>query len=465
METDAALTPTSKKPDFLINRNFGLLWGGQSISNVGDYVFSTTLVLWIATIISKGQAWAPLAVSGVLVATALPIFLIGPVAGVYVDRWDKRRTMLAMDALRAVLIVLLLPMAIGKISVSWQLGSIYAIVFAASACAQFFNPARFTMIADIVEEPYRTRASGLGQTTQSLAAIIGPPLAAPLLFAAGVEWALILNSLSFVISFLAILAVRVPQTANNSTAAQHGTFFQDFNAGLRFFFSNHVLVIIIITIILTTLGTGALNSLGVFFVTQNLHTSANLYGFLDAAFGIGAVAGAILASLFASKLGEIRTFWLGLLVAGLSILFFARMTSFLPALVFLGLAGVAIAPVNVVIGPLLLHITPREYIGRVAAVINPVQALVSILSISLAGTLASTVLNNFHSTLAGIHFGPIDSIFTGTGILIALSAFYALAGLRGITLAQSAVPAPAESAAGEAIAVPLAGARQLDAEL
>jgi MFS family permease len=444
MKTSVVAEPGSKKPGFFINRNFALLWGGQSISNIGDFVFSTTLVLWIATIIANGQPWAPLAVSGVLLATALPIFLIGPVAGVFVDRWDKRRTMLAMDAVRAILIALLLLVASGNMSATWQLGAIYGAVFLASACAQFFNPARFTLIGDLVEEPSRARASGLGQTTQSLASIIGPPIAAPLLFAFGVQWALIVNALSFVVSFLAILAVRAPQSASSAAGVQHGTFFQDFSAGLRFFVSNRVLVTILITVILVTLGIGALNALGIFFVTQNLHASANIYGFMDASFGVGAIAGALAASIFASKIGEIRVFWLGLMATGISILVLARMTSLAPGLALLGLAGLFVAPVNVVIGPLALHVTPREYLGRVSAVINPIQALASILSISLAGALASTVLHGFHVTLAAIAFGPIDTIFTGTGLLVLLGGFYAMGSLRGLTLARAQAPAVAE---------------------
>ncbi|HEU5367941.1 MAG TPA: MFS transporter, partial [Ktedonobacterales bacterium] len=320
----------------------------------------------------------------------------------------------------------------------------------ASACAQFFNPARFALIGDIVEEPQRARASGLGQTTQSLAGIIGPPIAAPLLFAFGVEWALIVNALSFVVSFLAILPVRVPPSTSGSAGAQHGTFFQDFAAGLRFFVSNRVLITLLITIILVTLGAGAINALGVFFVTQNLHTSANLYGFLDASFGMGAVVGAIAASIFAAKIGETRIFWLGLLAAGISTIIFARMTSLAPALVFIGLAGVWIAPVNIVVGPLALHVTPREFVGRVIAVINPVQALASILSISLAGTLASTVLNGLHTTLAGITIGPNDTIFTSTGLLIILGGLYAMIGLRGVTLAQAGASESVAATAAEA---------------
>src|SRR4051794_40833946 len=89
-----------------INRTFGLLWSGQTVSYLGDSIFTTTLILWIATRIAHGESWAPLAVSGVLLATSGATLLVGPLAGVFVDRWDKRRTLLAMDALRACLIAL-----------------------------------------------------------------------------------------------------------------------------------------------------------------------------------------------------------------------------------------------------------------------------------------------------------------------------------------------------------------------
>src|SRR5579871_3874226 len=446
METAASPTSANKKPGFLINRNFALLWSGQSISNVGDFVFSTTLVLWIAAVIARGQTWAPVAVSGVLLATSVPTLLIGPLAGVFVDRWNKRRTMLAMDASRAILIALLLPVAIGKFPIVEQLGAIYTIVFLASACAQFFNPSRFALIGDVVDEPERAHASGLSQTTYSLAVIIGPPLAAPLLFTVGVEWALLLNALSFVASFLAILAVRIPSSANGAAAAPHGNYFQDFSAGLRFFFHNRILFTLFITIMIVMLGAGAINALSIFFTTQNLHTSPNFYGFLDTAQGAGMVLGAILASIFAQRMGVARLFWLSIVALGVGLLAFARLTSFAPALVVLFLLGIALAPVDIAAGPLILHATPKEFVGRVIAVITPTNALASMASTAIAGTLASTVLQGFHATLLGVSLGPIDTIFTGTGILVVLGGLYAMVGLRGVTLAGAEASEPVTAA-------------------
>jgi MFS family permease len=92
-----------------------------------------------------------------------------------------------------------------------QLFIIYTIVFCVTLCTQFFQPARFSLISEIVDESQRTQASGLSQVTMNLAIIVGPTLAATLFFTLGVSWALILNALSFVASFSCILAVRTPE--------------------------------------------------------------------------------------------------------------------------------------------------------------------------------------------------------------------------------------------------------------
>jgi len=136
---------------------------------------------------------------------------------------------------------------------------------------------------------------------------------------------------------------------------------------------------------------------------------------------------------------------------GVGILAFARLTSFAPALVVLFFLGVVLAPIDIAAGPLILHATPKEFVGRVMAVITPSNALASIVSTAIAGSLASTVLHGFHATLLGIALGPIDTIFTGTAILVTAGGLYAMVGLRGVKLASAeAAPAAAASAAAEA---------------
>jgi len=435
-----------KEGGFFINRNFVLLWSGQAISVTGNYVFQTMLVLWITTAIVKGQSWAPLAVSGVLLASSIPTFLIGPISGVFADRWDRRLLMMRMDALRAVLILLLiffvgaipLPFLVGgRLLIVWQLGTLYGIVFLINVCDQFFNPANMALISHIVEEPHRARASGLDEVTRNLAMVVGPALGTLLFLSVGIVWALLVDALSFAVSFLAIGAIRAPHTTSIEEEQMHRpSFRREFLEGLRFYVNNRVLMTILMVGVMVLLGAGAFNALNIFFVTQNLHASPSLYGVLASAAGLGAIVGAVFATAFAQRLGVVRVFWISILAVGGVVLLFSRTTNVIPALVLAFLMGFTNTPINVAVMPLLLHVTPRELVGRVVAVLSPMMSAASILSIALAGYLASTVLHTFHATVFGIAFGPVDTIFTCAGLLAVIAGFYAMVSLRGIRLEE-----------------------------
>lgn len=463
-------TPTSlatdhapRKPGPLINRNFALLWCGAAISYVGDFIFLTTLTLWIAVDIARGQAWAPLAISGLVIAASLPILLVGPLAGVFVDRWDKRRTMLAMDAARALIIALLLPAANlvplpflpgQRLTPLEQVGMIYGVVFLASVCAQFFNPGRMALINDLVPDASRARATGLMQTVMALAVVIGPALAAPLFFAAGVEWALLINAASFLVSFAALLAMHVPRAASHAAPEAPSSVRGEFWAGLRFFAGNRILMAQLVTGILFMLGAGALNTLDIFFVTQNLHTAPSLYGNLEAAYGLGSVMGALLASFIATRLRVARTFWVAALLLGALLIAYSRLTSYLPALVVMFLVGVPNAALNAAAGPIVYHVTPRAFLGRVSAILNPAFTLAALLSAALAGYLDGVVLRDFHLSLAGAAFGPVDTIFAGAGVLAIVGALYARASFGRLRLAGEPGAAPPPAAEDTSPAVP-----------
>jgi MFS family permease len=443
LQEESTLPDSEQKRSFFINRNFSLLWGGQAISVIGDYVFQTMLVLWISTVIARGQVWAPLAVSGILLASSVPTFLIGPIAGVFADRWEKRHLMMRMDALRAILVLLLilltgiipLPFLVGEqLPMVWQLVILYGIVFLINICDQFFDPASMALIAHLVEEPSRARASGLNQVTSSLAIVIGPALGALLFFRAGISWALLVDALSFGVSFFAIGTIHAPHINRQGEAKQAYNFRHEFLEGLRFYAGNRVLMTILVTGIIILLGSGAFTALNIFFVTQNLHAAPGIYGIISSAVGLGAIVGAVFATAFAQRLGVVRVFWISILAVGVVVVLLSRMTNVIPALILAFLMGFTNAPIEVTLMPLLLHVTPRELIGRVVAVLLPAMRASSTLSIALAGYLASTALQHFHLVIVGITFGPIDTIFTCAGLLAILAGIYAMANLRGIVI-------------------------------
>ncbi len=435
------MASNSNPPKLWSNSNWRLLFFGESVSLIGDFVFYVTVLLWIALIIAKNEPWAPVAASGALAATAAPVLVIGPIAGVFVDRWNRRRTMLVADAARCVLIasLLVLPALRHHIPVGAQLAILYAVLAACSCFAEFFDPSRLAVIGAIVPVDRQPQASAHLSASASMAQIIGPPIAAPLLVTLGVQWALIVNAASFAVSFSCVRAISVPIEAPPDEHVSEG-FAAEFKTGLKFFIRNRVLLALGIGIVIAMLGNGAINSLAVFFVPHNLHVAASWLGTVIGAVGIGAVMGALLTGMIVKRIKPAQLFWISLIICGVSLIALSRTGTLGFAIAAAGLIGVGSGVLNSVMSPMILSTTPSNLLGRVSAVLSPVQQLASIVSMVLAGVLASTILRGFHAEVLGLHFGQYDTAFFAGGLLFVLGGVAAIALLR-----KDKTPAPAET--------------------
>jgi MFS family permease len=425
--SDALDQPPSVQPSggasILINRDFALLWVGQIVSSIGDFALSATLVLWIATRLAVNEPWAPLAVSGEFLALTIPVVLFGPLAGVFVDRWDKRRTMLTMDLARALLVGLLILLAAplgDDLPSTWILAGVYTVVALSSICSLLFNPSRLALIGDLVPPAQQARASSLMFMTVSLGVTIGPALAAPLYVAYGPVIALTFDALSFLVSFAVLWALRAPKWTRSETTA--GGVLGELASGLRYFFHHRGLRTLLIVTALTLAGSSAINTLGIFFLTTNLQSPAAWFGLLSAATGVGILIGSLCAVWIVPRLGPVRSFWLSVLVVGGLIAIYARQTDFISAVALLLLVGLPSAALNVAIGPLILAYTPRAMVGRAAAIFTPTTSLAA----ALVGYLASTLLGGFDLSLGGIALGPYDTVYLLSGVLIVASGIYAM---------------------------------------
>lgn len=397
---------------WLINRNFTLLTLGQGISNMGDFVYSTTLLIWVFTL--GGSAAA---VSGVLVAQALPMFVLGPVAGVFVDRWHRLRTMLTSDLTRTVIALLPL-LAPGPL----RLPAIYTSVLLISAISCFFNPARSAVIQVIVVEEQQPQAASIGQVTIALAVILGPALASPLYFLVGPVIAVSINAASYLLSACFLWCMRVPTTDLLPSAFESKTgaleqasggmaaIWHEMCAGFGFVLKTRVLLIITILVLIGMFGAGAINALDIIFVTQRLHASANLYGYLSAASGLGMLFGAIFAGLLAKRVQARRMLAGSLILLGLGLSIYALQVWFTMALVLSFLFSMTQGGLDVGFAPLLMSATPRHLMGRVQSVLNTAMYGASLLSSVLAGLLGTWL--------------PAYLILLGGGLLLALAGVF-----------------------------------------
>jgi MFS family permease len=438
-ETATETTTPARGSGPLISRNFGLLWAGQSISYIGDALLDFTFALWIAFGLGRGQPWAPLAVSGVLAASSVGTLVIGPISGVFVDRWDKRRTMMAVILIQAILTAALLlfadltPLPVfpgGHPSLAMKLVALYVVIFLVYGLAQFARAARTALIGDIVAEPDQPQASGLIETVAGLSFIIGFGVA-PLLFVPfGIGVALTVDALSFVVAFLAILAVHAPPSARSVKRGERGNVRREFVAGLRFALGNLVTRTLLITLVIVLFGSGAINALFVFFVAQDLHASEQAIGLFPVVLGVGVVLGSLLGGMLAKHIGLVRIFWGSIILVGIAAIVLSRQTALIPGLICAFLVGIPNGSINVALMPLVLRVTPKEMVGRVMNVIEPAVTVAQVTSIAIFGTLASTVFASFHANLLGQSFDAYDALILLTGLLCLLAGALAYISLR-----------------------------------
>lgn len=426
----------------LISRDFALLWTASAISRLGDVVYTTTLILWIATQLAVGR-WAPLAVGGLAVIESVVAIAGGPLAGVFVDRWRKRALLVRMDVVRGVVVATLLAAQLagrGRADTATLLSLVYVLVVIEESCSLFANPAEMVLMSEIVAPGLRGRAAGLMRSAGSAAVLIGPPLAAPLLFVAGVQWGMALNAASFFVAAVLRRRISVAGEVQRGDEQPAPAFSRELRDGVRYARDNPTLRAILALLAAIGLAAGAVNALMVFFVTVNLHAPPRLYGVMGTANAVGVLAGSFFAIGVAQALRRRQAVWLVTASVGLLLLLLSRMTAF-GAGVALGVAfGVTEALASVVITPLLMDSVAPAFLGRALSLINTADGATRTTSVFLFGALASTAFAHLDVPIAGMHFRTYDSIFGICALIVVVASVWARTHLRA-PVAVAAEPA------------------------
>lgn len=182
--------------DVLKNRNFLFLWIGQIISNFGDWLNNMALV----ALIYKKSPGSTVELAKLLFFVVIPVFIIGPIAGVYVDRWDRKRVMVVSDISRGLL-VLLIPFFILHVN---NFIPIYLLVFLIFSITRFFLPSKMAIIPEVVPRNMLLIANTLSDTTRMITMFVALGIAGILVDKIGAINSLYINALSYFVSALFI---------------------------------------------------------------------------------------------------------------------------------------------------------------------------------------------------------------------------------------------------------------------
>lgn len=362
------------------NRNYRWTWTGQVVSEVGDH-FNNIAVFSLALANTGSGA----VVSGIMLARAIPFLFAGPLAGVLLDRMDRRKLMIASDIVRAVI-------AVGFLFAStkdetWMLFVLSALLMFASP---FFTSGRASILPAIATPAELHTANSLTQTTQWTTTAVGGLLAGVAVQKFGYQWAFVLNSLSFLVSGACILALRAPEGTfrPQRRSASGGPGWKEYRQGLAYIYSMPLVFAIAMVHAGWATGGGAAQILFPLFGEKVYRMGALGIGTIWGCAGIGLVVGGILAHRIGPGLSfpaYKRAIAIAYLVHGGAYVLFSQMTNFYAALFFIALSRAAVAVSSVLnMTQLLTHIVD-EYRGRVFATMETVTWAVMMLSMAGAG--------------------------------------------------------------------------------
>ncbi len=345
-----------------LNGSFSALWAGQLISLFGDRIHQVALVFLVLAVTDS-----PAAVGLVFVAATLPNLLLGPVAGTFVDRWEHREVMIVADLLRAAVIVVVPLAAVTNVLL------VYPLVFLVTAISVFFRPARTAIIPRIVERDELMAANSATWVGETIADIVGYPLAGIFvaLLGAALPLAFWVDAGTYLVSAALLTVIRVaPIERTTSGEGEAGPgFLAELKAGWQFLRRETVLLANTLQGVVGQLTSGMLLTVAPLYARDAIRGTSfeptAIYGFLETGIGVGNLAGGFLLGLVGARLAKGPLVIVGYAAAGLCTAALA-FTGALP--VALGLmVGIGVANMVYVIPSqtLFQERTPTELMGRV----------------------------------------------------------------------------------------------------
>ena len=407
--TDAAAAPRSGPGSMLRPlrlRDFRLLFTGETISLIGDQ-FHFIALAWLALELTGSG----LVLGSVLLVAGLPRMVLVLVGGALADRISPRNVMLVSNALRTGVVALL---AILVISGRVELWMLYPFALFFGAVDAFFWPAQGTIVPMLVDEDDLPAANGLTQGSQQLTGLIGPAIAGVFVAAVGTGWAFGLDAATFAVAALALyLIVGGRRPATTGGEARPG-MLSTIATGVAYAWHDPALRSLLLLSAALNFALSGPITVGLAWMAANkFDGGAGAFGFMLAAFGAGALFGAIVGG----SVGRVRE--LGWVTVGTSLAIgvgfsFMGVAPSVPAVMLIGaLVGVGIGFTNVRIVAWLQARTPETMIGRVMSLVMMGGVVMSPLSLALAGIL--------------VDLGAATPMYFGAGVLVIVTTLAAIA--------------------------------------
>ncbi len=388
----------------LTHRPFALLWTGQTISGIGDALYSIALTWWVLQ--KTGSA---LAMGTTLILSLVPRLVFLLLGGVLVDRFSRVRLMLASDILRGLVVSVVALLAFRG---ALELGHVYVAIVIFGVVGAFFGPAFMSAIPQLTPSSLLPSANSLVTVTGQLIGIIGPALAGAIVASGGTGTAFLLDGISFFVS-AAFLVALLPVGASPTAAPGAPGVLYDLREGLAFVLRVRWLWM---TIALASLGNVTLSAPEValpFLLVQELHADAGAFGLFGSLVSVGSIAGA----LWLGRRSRIRRRGLNMyaawMIGSFAVLLIGLPIS-LPGVLGTGLLmGLGFSIGSLIWINSLQELVPQRMLGRVFSI----DEVGSVVFMPAGYALIGLLVDRFGAAPVFVAGGALSTALLGLGML------------------------------------------------
>jgi len=361
------------------------LWIARLVSIFGDFL----ALFAVLSDVSFRLKATPAQVTLISVAFLMPFALLGPVAGVFVDRWDAKRTMIWSDLIRAAL-------ALGLLFAS-GLNQIYAILFALSAVSMFFLPAQTIMIRSVTPREGLMAANALMQQAFQVVRIISPTAAGAMVNWVGARPAYYFDGASFIFSaaiIAAILTKRTAEATEPSAPPENGklkSILNDLMAGTRFIFTHAAISFAMLAMTAGMFALSCFTPLIAIYVRDTLKSAEFHFGVINSMIGVGMIFATQFITRFAKNRSKGLLVVAGLLGMGVAVIVMVSIGHVAVAAV--GAFGIGFGAIFIIVPTqtLMQQETPVELVGRVSSSFMSVTSVSQLLGLIISGSLTEVL--------------------------------------------------------------------------
>ena len=400
----------------LRKRNYGLLWVAQLISMIGDWAIFAALPFYVYDLTGSVMA------TGVMfMIQVVPPLIFGSFAGVFVDRWDRRWTMIGSSLFRGAILVILL--GVRSADMIWL---VYLVGFLESTASQFFGPANNALLPTLVEEDQLITANSLDSLGENGARVIGPALGGVLLASIGLQGVIIFDIGSYLLAAILMYFIRVPKEEAAVAPADDGSassalsaFWIEFASGLKLVARKPALSRIFLVFGIAAVGDSILTVLLVPFFQDVVGVGSTEFGIVLTVRGVAGILGGIVIGAIGSKFKPEHLISFGLIGTGVALV----------AMIIWPVYGISLLIMILISVPLMAWLisgqtwlqthAPGEYRGRVFGAYGTLSALLMLVGMAFASGLGDTL-------------GISNTGYFG-GVIYILSGVLAFILLRGIS--------------------------------